>query len=186
MKKITTIIIGMLITLFVMAFPQNAQANVAGSSAAMANPPELLEQAEDNRVQILHEYLASKRSPLADHAATFVMQADTYNLDWRLVAAISGLESSFGQRIPVNSYNGWGYGVYGDNVRRFASWDEGITVVSQALREDYMTKWKATTVPEIGRIYAASPTWAERVQYFLNDIEAFEQKRERTTLALSL
>ena len=186
MKYINTLIIGLFLAIVAMTFPQSAQANIARSSAAMTAPVEIQEKADDNRAQILRAYLESKNSPLAAHAATFVKEADTYNLDWKLVAAIAGLESSFGQRIPYESYNGWGYGVYGDNVRRFASWDEGIHVVSQALRVNYMTKWKATTIPEIGRIYAASPTWAQRVQFFLNDMEAFEREQARTTIALSL
>lgn len=186
MKKITTFVIGMLIAIIVMAFPQETQAKVSGSSAAMTAPRDMTNVAEDNRAEILREYLERRNSPLAPYAQTFVDEADKNNLDWKLVASISGLESSFGVHIPYNSYNGWGFGVYGDNVRRFESWEDGIAVVSKSLRNDYMNKWKATTIPEIGRIYAASPTWAERVTFFMNDIEKFEQKRERTTLALSL
>jgi hypothetical protein len=145
------------------------------------------ENAEDEEhVRTLQAFLEKRNSPLAPHAKTFVAEAKKNNLDWRLVAAISGLESSFGLHIPVNSYNGWGYGVYGNNVRRFESWDEGIEVVSAAIRNDYMNKWGATTIPEIGRIYAASPTWAVRVQYFINAIDEFEENQDRTTLALSL
>jgi len=186
MKNITLILIGLFIAVLALTFPQQAHANVAGSSAAMTMPADFGQSGMDDRVQILHDYLERKHSPLAPYALTFVQEADKNNIDWRLVAAISGLESSFGVHIPSNSYNGWGYGVYGDNVRRFESWDDGISTVSKALRDDYMTKWKATTVPEIGRLYAASPTWAVRVQYFLNDIDAFEKEQARTTLALSL
>jgi hypothetical protein len=179
-----TVLIFVIIMTFVS--PQKADAKTAVTSAVLTTPNEILEKAEDNRVEILRDYLESRNSPLAESAKTFVYEADKNDLDWRLVAAISGLESSFGIHIPAYSYNGWGYGVYGNNVRRFSSWDEGVTTVSKALREEYMNKWNAQTIPEIGRIYAASPTWAVRVQYFIDSIDEFEKDQSRTTLALSL
>lgn len=185
MKKIIHIVIVIIAVMAAFGMPQTVEAKVAASSAALTAAPELKLKADDNRAAILRAYLQKRNSPLADHAETFIEEADKNGLDWKLVAAISGLESSFGLRIPHNSYNGWGYGVYGNNVRRFESWDDGIAVVSNALREDYMEKWGAKTIPEIGRIYAASPTWAQRVQYFMNDIEKFE-KGNKPTLAISL
>lgn len=184
-KIVQTFIILVIAVLAAFSMPQTAEAKVAASSAALTASPELKVKAYDNRAAILRAYLKKRNSPLADHAETFVEEADKNGLDWKLVAAISGLESSFGLHIPYNSYNGWGYGVYGNNVRRFESWDDGIAVVSNALRKDYMEKWGATTIPEIGRIYAASPTWAQRVQFFMNDIERFEED-QKPTLALSL
>lgn len=182
LKIITIVVIAILAGLIM---PQAADAKIAASSAALTMPIELIGKADDNRARVLRAYLEKRNSPLADHADTFIEEADKNGLDWKLVAAISGLESSFGLHIPYNSYNGWGYGVYGNNVRRFESWDDGIAVVSKALREDYMEKWGATTIPEIGRIYAASPTWAQRVQFFINDIERFEEN-QKPTIALSL
>jgi len=168
-----------------LALPQKAQASIAVPSAVRTMPGDLQIRADDHRAQILRNYLAAHNSPLAPYAENFVAEADKNGIDWRLVAAISGLESSFGEHIPPDSYNGWGFGVYGDNVRRFNSWDDGIAVVSKSLRDDYMNKWGATSVPEIGKMYAASPTWAIRVQYFINDIDAFAAKKP-DTLAISL
>ena len=88
--------------------------------------PENNKSGNDSRVKILAEYLKSQDSPLAANASDFVDYADKYNLDWKLVAAISGVESTFGKAIPKSSYNGWGWGVYGNNVIRFASWKDGI------------------------------------------------------------
>jgi hypothetical protein len=140
----------------------------------------------DNRAKILTDYLQSYNSPLAPHAATFVQQADKHDLDWKLVPAITGVESYYGQMIPPYSYNGWGFGVYGNNVRRFASWDEGITVVTQALRTEYMDSRGAQNVYQIGSTYAADPNWANKVTHFINDIEAFENQYTNTTVSISL
>lgn len=161
-----------------------AEAKVSASSAAFIQLSDV--KPVDNRAQILRDYLVSKGSPLADSADTFVEEADKYNLDWKFVAAISGLESGFGKHIPPYSYNGWGWGVYGTNVKYFTSWDDAISTISQGLREQYMNKWKATNVYSIGRIYAASPTWAVRVEYFMRDIERFQKNWSPQTLSLSI
>jgi hypothetical protein len=140
----------------------------------------------DNRAKILKTYLERYNSPLAEHADTLVKEADTYNLDWKLVAAISGVESGYGQMIPPYSYNGWGFNVYDNNVRGFASWDEGITVVSKALREEYMDARGAKNVYEIGATYAADPSWAYKVTNYMNEIDSFQAETNNTTVSISL
>src|SRR6185436_17585531 len=73
--------------------------------------PELIQEGSiDAREKVLKEYLASKNSPLDKNAKDFIEAADKYHLDWKLVPAISGVESSFGKAIPNDSYNGWGWG----------------------------------------------------------------------------
>lgn len=162
----------------------SAQEKHAGQSATITNTQ--IRTAADPRVTQLRAYLESRNSPLADYAEVFVREADRNNIDWKFVVAISGAESSFGLRIPANSYNGWGWGVYGDNVHRFTSWDDGITTISSELRSKYMTKWGARNIQEIGRIYAASPTWAAKVTYFMNQIDAYKEKSEIASLPISL
>lgn len=128
----------------------------------------------DNRAIILEKFLEKYNSPFADKADIFVREADKNNLDWKFVAAISGIESTFGQRYPQGTYNAWGWGIYGDNMHYFNSWDEAISTISFELRTRYMDKWGATNTYEIGRFYAASPTWAQRVEFFMGQIEEFE------------
>src|SRR5579872_3070019 len=98
-----------------LAFDQTSEqsANLAGAQAVSSQTVK-----QDNRAEILHTYLAQYNSPLADHANNIIKEADANNLDWRMVAAISGVESGFGEAIPAYSYNAWGFGVYGTNVRR--------------------------------------------------------------------
>ncbi len=164
--------------------PAQAEARVSASSAALAT--EIEAKKIDNRTQILKDYLESYNSPLAPYASVFVKEADKNNLDWKLVASIAGNESYFGQMIPYNSYNAWGYGVYGNNVRRFSSWEDGIGVVSRALRTEYMDKWSATNIKEIGLIYAADPRWASKVTHFYEQIESFEKKVSIEALSISI
>lgn len=125
----------------------------------------------DREAQILTDYLAKHNSPLQNHAQDFVDAAKQYDLDWRLVAAISGVESTFGKHIP-GGYNGWGWGVYGTQALYFTSWKDGIYTVSKGLRENYVNR--GYTEPySMNRIYAASPTWGSKVTFFMNDLERF-------------
>ncbi len=178
-------------TLLAAFTPQTVEANLTkGSSAVLAHsnapvtPPHV---EKDNRAEILKTYLESYNSPLAAHAQTFIDEADKNNLDWRLIAAIAGGESTFGQAIPAYSFNAWGYGVYGNNVRRFASWDDGIATVSKAIRTDYLYDSEETNVYQIGAKYAADPNWPVKTLRFMSEIDAVAAEVEnRPNISLSL
>lgn len=170
-------------------FPQKAQASnkIAVTSAILSSEQKVPQPVKkDNRAEVLKAYFESYNSPLAPHAKTFVEEADKNNLDWRLVAAIAGGESTFGHAIPPYSYNAWGYGVYGNNVRRFASWDDGIATVSKAIRTDYLYDMKETNVYLIGAKYAADPNWPYKTLRFMSEIEALATRSEKPTISLSL
>ena len=125
----------------------------------------------DRRAEILQAYLARYNSPLQAHAADFIEAADTYNMDWKLVPAIAGVESTFGKHIP-GGYNGWGWGVYGNQALGFKSWRHGIFTVAEGLKKNYIDKGLTTPIA-MNRIYASSPTWGTKVNYFLNDIVVY-------------
>lgn len=161
-----------------------AQVKASRASATIQNPQE--RAGSDYRVKILSDYLASQGSPLVSNSKDFIYYADKYNLDWRLVPAITGVESSFGKEIPPYSYNGWGWGVYGDNVIRFNSWKEGIATVSQGLRERYINQWGGQNIYQIGSMYASSPFWASHVELYINRIQEFALSNPQDTLPLSL
>jgi len=139
--------------------------NVISSSAQLKDETSEL----DNRNQILKEYLGQFNSPLADYAQEFVEAADAYDLDWRLLPAITGVESTYGKFIPKNSYNayGWNNGAYA-----FQSWEDSIWTVTKALKEKYLNRG-ANTVEKIGRIYAPpSPFWAGKVKRIMAKIDS--------------
>ena len=101
-------------------------------------------------------------------AAKIVMTADKYGLDWRLIPAIAGVESSFGKKMPIHSYNayGWANGKY-----RFNSWEESIDIVSKTLKEKYIDKG-ANDLYKIARIYAPpSKTCARNVEFFVKQMD---------------
>ena len=184
MKNLLFIAISILFLLLTNVGEIHAAENSSGSSAALLKPEPI--SYFDNRAKILGEFLKQYDSPLVPHTDDFVKYADKYSLDWRLVVSISGVESTFGKAIPYNSYNGWGWGIYGNNIIRFSSWTEGIQTVSKGLRENYINKWGAEDVYEIGRFYAASPTWGSRVTYFMEQIDKYKNQKLANNLSISL
>lgn len=141
-------------------------------------------QKTDQRIVQLREFLAHYNSPLEPFAADFVTIADKYGVDWKLVPAISGVESTFGKFIPYGSYNayGWANGNF-----YFQSWPDSIEIVNKTLREKYIDRG-ADTVEKIASIYAPpSRTWARNVLYFIDKIESFDTSySEPYQLPLSL
>lgn len=162
--------------------------SVSATSSTQSPSAQLSQEAQtgvDSRAKALRAYLSRFDSPLAENAQDFINVADEYQLDWKLLPAIAGVESTFGKAIPAYSYNAWGWGVYGDHVIRFPSFAEGIRTIGKGLRENYVNKG-ATNVYQIGRIYAASPTWAERVDRYMNNIEFYTLNTPEHALSLAL
>lgn len=125
----------------------------------------------DERAKILSDYLASYNSPLQYNAQDFIDAAKIYNLDWKMLPAIAGVESTFGKFIP-GGYNAWGWGVYGTQAIYFRSWKDAIFTIAKGLRENYLNKGLIEPYA-INRVYAASPHWGGNVSYFMKDLEKF-------------
>lgn len=139
----------------------------------------------DRRSEMLKKYLESKNSPMADAADHFVSEADRLGLDWKFVAAIAGNESYFGQLIPYNSYNAWGWAVYtGTNDgMHFQDWKDGVTIVSEGLKYDYIDRG-FVTIEQIGHRYAADPAWSQKVQHFIDEIGSFNPEKQEVAMVL--
>lgn len=92
----------------------------------------------DARPVIIASFLKQHKSPLSPLSEEFVKVADRYELDFRLLPAIAMQESNGGKKLPKNSFNPFGYGIYGDKVLRFASFQEAIDRVGRGLKKDYL------------------------------------------------
>jgi hypothetical protein len=169
-RSILSIIVSLSFSLLLAGSVQ-AREEIEAGTAAQLRFGQIL---RDERIDRLRTYLSMHNSPLVEESAYFVSEADRLGLDWKLVAAIAGTESTFGKRIPAGSYNAWGWGIPtgAQSGIAFASWKQGITAVSEGLRYRYIGRG-AVTVEQIGRIYAASPRWAGNVRFFLNAIESY-------------
>lgn len=163
-----------LIIAFLTLLTFNINTGVAGVEANSDNTPAVVEVKRlDERAKILSGYLAKYNSPMQYHAQDFIDAANQYNLDWKMLPAIAGVESTFGRFIP-GGYNAYGWGVYGTQAIYFASWREGMFAVAKGLRENYLNKGLQDPY-SMNRIYAASPFWGRKVTYFMNDLEKYAQ-----------
>jgi len=128
----------------------------------------------DARPVIVRDFLRLYHSPLEPYANFIVEVSDKYGFDFRLLPAIAMAESGAGKEIPDDSYNAWGYGVYGDQVLGFTSWEEGIERVAKSLKEDYIS-YGLKTPEEMMPKYAPPSLdkggpWAKAVQYFIDQM----------------
>src|SRR3989338_2080995 len=167
-KKITSSILAFLLITSV-AYADKAEAANENDTTEQIAARQLSREA-----QILASYLAKFNSPLQYHAQDFIDAAKTYELDWRLVPAIAGVESTFGKFIP-GGYNAWGWGVYGSQAIYFKSWREGIFTVSAGLRKNYISRGLLDPYA-MNKRYAASQHWGGKVSFFIADIEKFVQE----------
>lgn len=166
----------LILNLLSLFLPVEAQAQIVNSTNTQV--VEIEAKPVDRRAQILKDYLGKHNSPLENHAQDFIEAADKYSLDWKLVVSIAGVESTFGKAIPgghdplYTSYNGWGWGVYGDNVLKFKSWKDAIYTISEGLKTNYVDKGYTEPL-SMNRKYASSKTWGVKVNFFMNEIEKY-------------
>lgn len=98
----------------------------------------------DGRIEKIRQFLANYESPLEPFAKNIVEAADKYGLDYRLIPAIAMQESNLCKIIPDNSFNCWGYGIYGKKVLRFNNYPEAINQVTKTLATKYKGKGLVT------------------------------------------
>jgi hypothetical protein len=129
--------------------------------------------AREARVDALRQFFGRYDSPLEEYSEFIVETADKYDLDYRLLPAISMQESTLCKRIPVNSHNCWGFGIYGSKVTRFESFEQAIETVARTLAHDYRARGLVEPVEIMSR-YTPSNTgeWAENVSYVMELISA--------------
>ncbi len=145
------------------------------SSKFMANPaaPTTSQYvvAADARPILLRDYLEHYHSPLAPYANYIFQISQRLGLDYRLLVAIAQQESNLCKKAPTNSYNCWGWGIYGHNVLRFSSYPEAIRIVAEGLKRDYLDKG-LTSPEEIMARYTppSKGSWAFGVRQFMEEI----------------
>ncbi len=127
---------------------------------------------KDKRVAILKAFFRRHDSPLYEHAEYVVKVSDDNGLDYRLIPAISMQESGACKVIPINSYNCWGWGIYGNTVTRFSSYPEALDTVARGLKKYYIDKGLRTP-EEIMRKYnpSSNGSWAFGVNTFIDVLE---------------
>jgi hypothetical protein len=138
--------------------------------------------AYDERVVKMNIVLEKYNSPMAGLEAELIKIAEDHDLDWTLMAAIAGTESSFGKRMPYQCINPYGWGIYGDNKLCFESFTDAALGVSTGLS----TKYNTTSLTSIARTYntVSTDSWLAHTQFFINKIKNTEIPVEKLPITL--
>lgn len=122
----------------------------------------------DPRISALKMVFRRYDSVLYDQADVIVRIADKYGLDYRIIPSIAMHESGGCKYAPSNSYNCWGYGIYGNKITRFDSFPDAIETVTKGIKKNYIDKGLKTP-EEIMQKYTPSSngSWAKAVNFFL-------------------
>lgn len=127
---------------------------------------------QDAEVELIRQFLARYKSPLEPYADYIVQKSEEHGLDSRLLPAIAMQESTLCKRIPKNSYNCWGFGIYGGKVTRFNDYGHAIDVISKTLGTKYKNKGLITP-DQIMTMYTPSNvgTWSANVEFFMEQMQ---------------
>lgn len=126
----------------------------------------------DGRVEKIRQFLQRYGSPLEPYAQDIIDAAEEYGLDYRLVPAIAMQESNLCLKIPVDSNNCWGFGIYGGKVHKFSDYKEGIYAVSKTLGTKYKDRGLVTP-DQIMTVWTPSSngSWAFSVNHFMDKLK---------------
>ncbi len=129
----------------------------------------------DARSLMVKNFFQGYRSPLSELNGLFVEVADKYGLDWRLLPAIAMQESLGGKKVIKNSFNPFGYGIYGNLVIKFSSWEEAVEKVGKALKQDYLNQGLNTPDKIMAKYTPPSlekgGAWAKGVKSFMQELQ---------------
>ena len=135
-------------------------------------------QPGDSRAAKIDEVFETYKCPITGLGKKFVEEADKYGIPYWVVPAIAFQESSCGKQTPevggVESHNAWGWAVYGDNVKMFDSWEQGIEVVSKYMYDRFFSQG-VSDFCEIMKIYTppSNGSWCQGIDFFRDEIHEY-------------
>jgi hypothetical protein len=118
------------------------------------------------RASRLERFFDSYHCPSPRHTGDYLRAADTYHLDYRLLPAISVVESTCG--FYPRSNNRWGW----TSARGFSTVRAGIDFIAGRLAASNFYKDKTTDGKLL--IYNPSPQYARLVKRLMAEIESLE------------
>lgn len=144
-------------------------------------------QVGDARVILVQNFLERHDSPLAkeDHFGQFLVDlADKYNVDFRLLPAISMQESNLCKVTPPESHNCLGLGVHERGTWEFDSYRANFEAAAPILKKNYIDKGLTTPVEIMGKYTPKSNgSWANSVNQWMAEMryDDFNAGRELKT-----
>ncbi|HSV94792.1 MAG TPA: hypothetical protein VLH94_02345 [Spirochaetia bacterium] len=127
----------------------------------------------DARPEIIRQYLNKYGSPLEPYSNLVVELSDQYGFDYRWLVAIAQQESNLCKYIPENSYNCWGWGIYGDKVTRFDSYEDALRRISPQFTKIFLKGSHSKDPAEVMKTYTppSDGSWADGVSSFFDALE---------------
>ncbi|HAI22481.1 TPA: hypothetical protein DCP77_02060 [Candidatus Collierbacteria bacterium] len=127
----------------------------------------------DARPEIIRQYLNKYGSPLEPYSDLIVQLSDQYNFDYRWLVAIAQQESGLCLHIPENSFNCWGWGIYGDKVTRFDNYEDALRRISPQFTKIFLKGDHSKEPSEVMKTYTppSDGSWAAGVSTFFDDLD---------------
>jgi len=143
--------------------------------------PTIKKPIKDIRNIALTIFLNEYNSPLVNSVDELIKQADIWGIDYALIPAIAMQESEGCKRIPANSYNCWGFGIYGEKLTKFSSYEEAIAKIAKTIKETYI-KNNLTNVTLLEDRWApqSKGQWSSAVNFFIGKIRKYEKNNSNT------
>lgn len=133
------------------------------------------------KIKALQKFFKFYNSSLQDYAEVFIDASENYNLDWRLLPSLAGVESTFAKFTPscapFNPF-GWTSSTSPCGFWRFESFPEAVEVVARELGEGrtYFEFQKEKTIEKLASIYNPldnTKRWIEGVYFFYYKLDEF-------------
>ena len=121
------------------------------------------EYRSDPRLVPLRHFFTQWECPAADYAIDFLMVADEYALDWRLLPSLSFVESTGGKASPYNNLFGWDSG-----RAHFPTPSAAIRSVGSYLATSAL--YRSKSLDEILAIYNPDRDYPQRVKSVMRRI----------------
>src|SRR3989339_2201770 len=127
----------------------------------------------DARPEIVRQYLHKFGSPLEPYSNLILVLSDQYQFDSRWLVAIAQQESNLCKRIPENSYNCWGWGIYGDKVTRFDNYEDALRRIAPQFTKIFLKGKHSRDPMEVMKTYTppSDGSWANGVSQFFDHLE---------------
>ena len=126
----------------------------------------------DAKAANLKAFLRKYNSDLYNHTDKIIEVSDKYGFDYRLLPAIAMQESNLCHLIPENSFNCWGWGIYGTTVTRFDSYDDAIETVGKGIKDHYIDEGLVTASAIMAKYTPSSKgSWQHGVNTFMKALE---------------
>ncbi|MFC1622214.1 hypothetical protein ACFL13_02435 [Patescibacteria group bacterium] len=138
----------------------------------------------DSKAKRIDSVFAFYRCPLEGYGQVFVEEAEVNEIPYWLLAALSFQESGCGKNTPSieengpETYNLFGWGVWGNQVFEFDSYEHAISTVSKYMGKKFYSQG-ITNLCEIMRTYTppSDGSWCGGVEYFGEMIQNYKSPK---------